>query len=110
MVTVNLICQIYYLIILYLYPRNSFKNVCEWHCFRFYIVLGSQPRWLVMQNNLVLWMGHGLVITGAVFVLSSYWVLGFYGTFLGEQDRCCEAKIYNVLELGNSFVLNGYHY
>lgn len=51
---------------------------------RFYATLSSQPRWIPMQNNYVLWSGHLLVTTGTILVLSSFWKLGFFGTFLGD--------------------------
>ena len=43
----------------------------------------SQPRWLCLQTNSVLWTGHFLVTIGMILVISSVWALGFYGTFLG---------------------------
>ena len=48
----------------------------------------SQPRSLLMQQNIVLWTGHCLVLCGTVLVAASYWALGFYGTFLGMSFGC----------------------
>lgn len=51
---------------------------------RFWLTMSTQPRWLLLQNNYVLWSGHCLVTVGTLLVLSSFWKLGFYGTFLGD--------------------------
>jgi len=49
------------------------------------MAMSSQPRWLSLQTNSVLWFGYFLVVVGMVFVVSSSWALGFYGTFLGTN-------------------------
>lgn len=51
---------------------------------RFYDAMKSQARSLLMQQNGVLWTGHCLVLCGIMLVATSYWALGFYGTFLGD--------------------------
>ena len=57
---------------------------CAMHCgCRFYDAVSSQPTWLFMQRNSVLWTGHCLALFGTMLVATSYWALGFYGTFLG---------------------------
>lgn len=50
----------------------------------FFLTLKTQPRWLLLQNNCALWSGHCLVIIGTLLVVSSFWKLGFYGTYLGD--------------------------
>jgi len=57
-------------------------------CYRFYDAMKSQPRSLLMQQNGVLWTGHCLVLCGTMLVATSYWALGFYGTFLGMSFGC----------------------
>ena len=57
-------------------------------CCRFFDAMKSQPRSLLMQRNGVLWTGHCLVMCGTILVATSYWALGFYGTFLGMSFDC----------------------
>ena len=52
--------------------------------YRFNDALNSQPRGDVLQQNYFLWSGYLCIVIGCVFVFSSYFALGFYGTFLGE--------------------------
>ena len=60
--------------------------------FRFNDALNSQPRWYALQQNYFLWSGYLCIVLGCLFVFSSYFALGFYGTFLGELRMfymCC---------------------
>jgi len=46
--------------------------------------LESQPKWPLLYENWILLLGYGCICVGMTFVLTSYWALGFYGTFLGK--------------------------
>ncbi|KAL5020078.1 hypothetical protein ScPMuIL_002970 [Solemya velum] len=51
---------------------------------RFQVAIESQPRCYALQQNWVLWAGYACIIIGCVLVFTSFWGLGFYGTFLGD--------------------------
>lgn len=51
---------------------------------RFNEALNSQPRWYALQENYILWSGYLCIVIGCVLVFSSFYALGFYGTFLGD--------------------------
>lgn len=52
--------------------------------YRFNVALDSQPKWPVLYENWILLLGYGCILFGMTLVLTSYWALGFYGTFLGD--------------------------
>ena len=52
--------------------------------FRFKLAMESQPTWPVLYENWILYLGYVLILLGSAFVFSSYYALGFYGTFLGR--------------------------
>ncbi|XP_078329540.1 phosphatidylethanolamine N-methyltransferase-like [Crassostrea virginica] len=56
-------------------------------CFRdwwFKLACESQPEWPLLYDNGFLYLGYLCIVIGSVLVFSSYWALGFYGTFLGD--------------------------
>lgn len=70
---------------------------------RFNDALNSQPRWYALQQNYFLWSGYLCIVIGCLFVFSSYFALGFYGTFLGDYfGILMEEKVtgfpFNVLD------------
>lgn len=44
----------------------------------------AQPRWELLDRTEVYYAGGILLVVGTVLVVSSFLVLGFTGTFLGE--------------------------
>ncbi|KAK3096031.1 hypothetical protein FSP39_022180, partial [Pinctada imbricata] len=50
----------------------------------FKLAMDSQPTWPLLYENWILYFGYGLIILGSTLVFSSYFALGFYGTFLGD--------------------------
>jgi len=69
--------QRYFRYLLYTILHLSYMN-------RFNAALDSQPRWYILQENWAIWSGYLCLVTGTVFVVTSYLQLGFYGTFLGK--------------------------
>ncbi|KAH3870103.1 phosphatidylethanolamine N-methyltransferase-like isoform X1 [Dreissena polymorpha] len=70
---------------------------------RFKAALDSQPRWYALHENWILWSGYSCMAVGAVFVLISYYRLGFFGTFLGDyfgilMDEKVTSFPFSVLE------------
>ena len=51
---------------------------------RFQVALQSQPGWWYLRRNFFLWPGHAFVLLGSILVITSFWKLGFFGTFLGD--------------------------
>ncbi|ELU14602.1 hypothetical protein CAPTEDRAFT_134110 [Capitella teleta] len=51
---------------------------------RFLVCLRSQPKWSVLQENWILWLGHVLVVSGLILLIASFVSLGFAGAFLGK--------------------------
>lgn len=51
---------------------------------RYQLVITSQPHWTLLLCNEVLLFGYLLICCGVLLVLSSYFALGFFGTFLGD--------------------------
>ncbi|XP_052787153.1 phosphatidylethanolamine N-methyltransferase-like [Mya arenaria] len=51
---------------------------------RFNYALDSQPRCYILQQNWLLWSGYFCMLVGTTLVVTSYYRLGFYGTFLGD--------------------------
>lgn len=47
----------------------------------------SQPRMDSLDNPTAYWAGLALLAAGSVLVLSSFFALGFTGTFLGKTPR-----------------------
>ncbi|XP_069102342.1 phosphatidylethanolamine N-methyltransferase-like isoform X2 [Argopecten irradians] len=50
----------------------------------FKLMLDSQPKWPALYENWILWSGYASIWIGATLVFSSFYSLGFYGTFLGD--------------------------
>ncbi|KAJ8311666.1 hypothetical protein KUTeg_011021 [Tegillarca granosa] len=50
----------------------------------FKIAIESQPRWSLLHENWILFLGYACILFGCYLVFTSYWALGFYGTFLGD--------------------------
>ncbi|XP_048750859.1 phosphatidylethanolamine N-methyltransferase-like isoform X2 [Ostrea edulis] len=50
----------------------------------FKLACDSQPEWPFLYDNNYLFLGYGCILIGSVLVFSSYWALGFFGTFLGD--------------------------
>ncbi|XP_011424446.3 phosphatidylethanolamine N-methyltransferase isoform X1 [Magallana gigas] len=50
----------------------------------FKLACDSQPEWPFLFDNYFLWLGYLCILIGSILVFSSYWALGFYGTFLGD--------------------------
>nr|XP_023700217.1 phosphatidylethanolamine N-methyltransferase isoform X7 [Paramormyrops kingsleyae] len=44
----------------------------------------AQPKWELLDSTLVFYTGLVLMVLGSIFVLSSFYALGFTGTFLGD--------------------------
>lgn len=44
----------------------------------------SQPKWDLLQSDVAYWLGVVLIVAGMFFVLTSYYHLGFTGTFCGD--------------------------
>lgn len=70
---------------------------------RFSEALNSQPRWYALQQNWILWLGYTCIIIGTIFVFTSFYALGFYGTFLGDyfgilMDEKVTCFPFNVIE------------
>lgn len=57
-------------------------NILRSHCFR--EAMMSQPTMEVLDNRITHFLGLALLGGGVVFVLSSFFALGFTGTFLGD--------------------------
>ncbi|XP_008820208.1 phosphatidylethanolamine N-methyltransferase isoform X1 [Nannospalax galili] len=57
-------------------------NVLRSHCFT--QAMMSQPKMEVLDNRTIYFLGLALLGGGVVFVLSSFFALGFTGTFLGD--------------------------
>ncbi|XP_022103357.1 phosphatidylethanolamine N-methyltransferase-like [Acanthaster planci] len=51
---------------------------------RYQLVLYHQPVWTAFQTPLVHYVGVAITALGLIFTLSSFFTLGFYGTFLGD--------------------------
>ncbi|XP_072174120.1 phosphatidylethanolamine N-methyltransferase-like isoform X2 [Diadema setosum] len=51
---------------------------------RFQLALESQYRWSLIETDAVWMAGSLLLVIGLILALSSFWALGFYGTFLGD--------------------------
>ena len=51
---------------------------------RFNAALDTQPRWYTLQQNSILWFGYTCITIGTVLVFTSFYALGYYGTFLGK--------------------------
>ncbi|KAL4216273.1 hypothetical protein ACF0H5_023998 [Mactra antiquata] len=70
---------------------------------RYNLALDSQPRWFILQQNWILWLGYINIIVGTVLVFTSFYALGFYGTFLGDyfgilMDKKVTSFPFNILE------------
>ncbi|KAL3884380.1 hypothetical protein ACJMK2_024525 [Sinanodonta woodiana] len=52
--------------------------------YRYNEALNSQPRWKVLHQNWILWLGYLNITVGIVLVFCSFLALGFFGTFLGD--------------------------
>lgn len=59
----------------------SFGIIRDW---MFKLMLDSQPQWPVLYENWILWTGYASIWIGSTLVFSSFYALGFYGTFLGD--------------------------
>lgn len=59
-------------------------SVGVYRAYRFSLVLESQPQWPLLYENWILLVGYGCILIGVTLVLTSFWSLGFYGTFLGD--------------------------
>ncbi|XP_051876907.1 phosphatidylethanolamine N-methyltransferase [Pristis pectinata] len=62
-----------------------------------------QPKLQLLDSPAALYVGFGLLLIGTVFVLSSFFALGFIGTFLGDYfGVLMEGKVltfpFNVME------------
>ena len=42
-----------------------------------------QPRWFILQDNNILWGAYGVLFIGVTLVATSFYQLGFTGTFFG---------------------------
>ncbi|XP_055992892.1 phosphatidylethanolamine N-methyltransferase isoform X1 [Sorex fumeus] len=76
-------------------------NVLRSHCFT--QVMMSQPRLESLDGPVTYLLGLVLLVVGSVFVLSSFWALGFTGTFLGDyfgilKDARVTSFPFNVLD------------
>ncbi|XP_072124714.1 phosphatidylethanolamine N-methyltransferase [Mobula birostris] len=62
-----------------------------------------QPKLQLLDNPAAFYMGFGFLLIGTLFVLSSFFALGFIGTFLGDYfGVLMEAKVltfpFNIME------------
>ncbi|XP_033725834.1 phosphatidylethanolamine N-methyltransferase-like [Pecten maximus] len=69
----------------------------------FKLMLDSQPKWPVLYENWILWSGYAFIWIGSTLVLSSFYSLGFYGTFLGDyfgilRDERVTGFPFNILD------------
>lgn len=46
----------------------------------------GQPKWELLDSALVFYTGLVFMVLGSIFVLSSFYTLGFTGTFLGKSS------------------------
>ncbi|XP_041355585.1 phosphatidylethanolamine N-methyltransferase-like [Gigantopelta aegis] len=51
---------------------------------RYKMMLETQPRSIMLHENWILYLGYLCLVCGTLLTLSSFWRLGFYGTFLGD--------------------------
>ncbi|XP_041458134.1 phosphatidylethanolamine N-methyltransferase-like isoform X3 [Lytechinus variegatus] len=51
---------------------------------RFQLAIGTQYKWELLESNLIWLIGGGLLAIGIILVISSFFALGFYGTYLGD--------------------------
>ncbi|XP_786598.3 phosphatidylethanolamine N-methyltransferase [Strongylocentrotus purpuratus] len=51
---------------------------------RFQLAIGTQYTWALLETDLVWMIGTGLLAVGIILVISSFFALGFYGTYLGD--------------------------
>ncbi|XP_060586235.1 phosphatidylethanolamine N-methyltransferase-like [Ruditapes philippinarum] len=70
---------------------------------RFSAALNTQPRWYTLQQNWILWLGYTCITIGTVFVFTSFYALGYYGTFLGDyfgilMDKKCTSFPFNIID------------
>lgn len=59
--------------------RSSFTRLL---C-RFYELIESQPKSGFLDQDSFKFTGNALIVVGTILVLTSYWKLGYTGTFLG---------------------------
>nr|XP_015215412.1 PREDICTED: phosphatidylethanolamine N-methyltransferase isoform X3 [Lepisosteus oculatus]XP_015215413.1 PREDICTED: phosphatidylethanolamine N-methyltransferase isoform X3 [Lepisosteus oculatus] len=76
-------------------------NVYRSHSFT--MAMNSQPKAELMERSEMFYAGAILVFIGSVFVLSSFYALGFTGTFLGDyfgilQEEKVNGFPFNVME------------
>ncbi|XP_061190777.1 uncharacterized protein LOC133198825 [Saccostrea echinata] len=69
----------------------------------FKLACDSQPEWPFLYDNNFLLLGYSCILIGSLLVFSSYWALGFYGTFLGDYfGILMDAKVtdfpFNVID------------
>ncbi|OWF41357.1 phosphatidylethanolamine N-methyltransferase-like [Mizuhopecten yessoensis] len=69
----------------------------------FKLMLDSQPKWPRLYENRILWSGYASMWIGTTLVFSSFYSLGFYGTFLGDYfgillDERVTSFPFNILD------------
>ncbi|XP_043944869.1 phosphatidylethanolamine N-methyltransferase [Protopterus annectens] len=57
-------------------------NICRSHCFT--TAMKTQPKLDILDCITVYYMGLIILVAGTVFVVCSFYALGFVGTFLGD--------------------------
>jgi len=55
-----------------------------WRDHLFNVACHTQPSWILLRQNRVLILGYFCCSIGTIFVLTSFFQLGFYTTFLGD--------------------------
>ncbi|XP_060082844.1 uncharacterized protein LOC132562135 isoform X1 [Ylistrum balloti] len=69
----------------------------------FKLMLESQPKWPMLYENWLLLSGYASIWIGTTLVFSSFYSLGFYGTFLGDyfgilMDKKVTGFPFNILD------------
>ncbi len=68
--------------------------------YRFTAAIGSQPKLLELDCEAVWWAGVACIALGQVFVLTSFYKLGFLGTFLADYFGFLKGNFGVLLRFG----------